>query len=216
MWGHMLFVSSILVSKDLMWTVTRFFEGFFVFGKPYPILVSCVVAIVILLFVAHALLALRKFPADYRQYRVFLVHRHTLKHTDTSLWWVQVVTGFALFFLATPHLLQMLLHPGDIGPYASADRVWSGTWWPVYLALLFCVELHGGIGLYRLAVKWGWFTGDDPDRARQRLKRLKWGITAFLLLLGLLTLAAYMQIGYEHRALEGERYTPAAYGPHAP
>ena len=37
----------------------------------------------------------------------------------------------------------MLMHPGDIGPYESADRVWSGRWWPLYLVALFCVELHG-------------------------------------------------------------------------
>ncbi|TMG79194.1 MAG: succinate dehydrogenase/fumarate reductase cytochrome b subunit, partial [Betaproteobacteria bacterium] len=28
MWGHMFFVSSILVSKDAMWTITKFFEGY--------------------------------------------------------------------------------------------------------------------------------------------------------------------------------------------
>ena len=89
-----------------------------------------------------------------------------LRHEDTTLWWVQAVTGFALFFLASVHLYQMLMHPGDIGPYESADRVWSGRWWPLYLVLLFAVELHGGVGLYRLAVKWGWFEGDDPNRTR--------------------------------------------------
>ena len=32
MWVHMVFVSSILISKDAMWTVTKFFEGYFFFG----------------------------------------------------------------------------------------------------------------------------------------------------------------------------------------
>ena len=32
MWGHMFFVSSILISKDAMWTITKFFEGYFFFG----------------------------------------------------------------------------------------------------------------------------------------------------------------------------------------
>ncbi len=210
MWGHMFFVSSILVSKDLMWSVTRFFEGYFIFGRAYPAIVSVVVAVVLLLFVTHALLALRRFPADSRQYRIFLTHRSLLRHSDTTLWWVQVITGCGLFFLASPHLFQMLMHPEAIGPYASSDRVWSGGWWPLYLVLLFFVELHGGIGLYRLALKWGWFEGADPNRTRRRLQRAKWGLTAFFLLLGLLTLAAYMKIGYEHRAEVGERYLPAA------
>jgi len=209
MWGHMLFVSSIHVSEELMWTVTRFFEGYFIFGKPYPIVVSFVVAIIFALFITHALLALRKFPADYRQYRAFLVHSQALKHTDTHLWAVQVVTGFALFFLASPHLVQMLTQPGNIGPYASSDRVWSGSWWPIYLLLLFCVEVHGSIGLYRLMAKWGWFMGrGDPALARRRLRRLWLGLAAFLIVLGMLTLSSYMKIGYEHRSRVGERYVP--------
>jgi len=34
--GHMAFVSTILVSKDAMWWVTRMFEGQFVLGARYP------------------------------------------------------------------------------------------------------------------------------------------------------------------------------------
>ena len=63
--------------------------------------------------------------------------------------------------------------------------------------LLFAVELHGGIGLYRLAVKWGWFAGNDPKATRSNLKKLKWALTAFFLVLGLATLAAYVKIGFE-------------------
>jgi fumarate reductase subunit C len=75
------------------------------------------------------------------------------------------------------------------------------------------VELHGGVGLYRLAVKWGWFEGEDPNRTRTLLKRFKWGITVFFLALGLLTLAAYMKIGHEHRDRVGERYVPSYVAP---
>jgi len=131
-----------------------------------------------------------------------------MKHEDTTLWWVQAITGFMLFFLVTVHLYQMLMHPGDIGPYESADRVWSGRWWPLYLVMLFAVELHGGIGLYRLVVKWGWFEGADPDRTRALLKKLKWALTVFFLVLGLLTLGAYIKIGEAHVDRAGERYVP--------
>ena len=216
MWGHMAFVSTILISKDAMWMVTKAFEGHYFFGRSFPQLVSVIVAIVFVLFMAHAFLALRKFPTEYRQYRVFIGHKNLLRHSDTSLWWLQVVTGFLLFFLGSPHLFQMLVNPGAIGPYESADRVWSGMWWPLYLVLLFCVELHGGVGLYRLVVKWGWFEGADPDLSRRRLTRLKWGITAFFLVLGLLTLAAYMKIGYQHRHQAGEVYVPTWVRPAGP
>ena len=209
MWGHMFFVSSILVSKDAMWTITKMFEGYFFFGRPFPGLVSVIVAGVLGLIVVHAFLAMRKFPANYRQYRDFIAHRRLLAHGDTTLWWFQAVTGFLLFFIASVHLYQMMMHPGDIGPYESADRVWSARWWPLYLVALFCVELHGGIGLYRLAVKWGWFVGEDADKGRKRLSALKWSLTVFFIVLGLATLAAYMKIGYEHAHHVGERYTPA-------
>ena len=75
--------------------------------------------------------------------------------------------------------------------------------------LLFVVELHGGIGLYRLAVKWGWFAGANANATRRRLKTLKWALTAFFLALGLATLAAYMKIGIEHADRAGEGYMPA-------
>jgi len=208
MWGHMFFVSSILLGKDAMWTVTKFFEGYFVFGRSLPWVVSIVVAGVFALVVVHALLAVRKFPIDYRQYRAFRDHANTMKHSDTTLWWWQVVTGFALFFLASIHLYIMLTRPERIGPFESADRVWSDHFWPLYLVLLFAVELHGGIGLYRLAVKWGWFAGADPNATRRRLKTLKWALTVFFLALGLATLAAYIKIGIEHAPNVGQPYVP--------
>lgn len=212
MWAHMGFVSSILLGKDAMYFVARMFEGEPILGKPYPLLVTMVAAVVFILFVVHALLALRKFPGSYRQYRALHRHLGWFRHPDTVLWVLQVVTGFALFFMASVHLYQMAFHPADIGPYASADRVWTGRMWPLYLVMLFAVELHGGIGFYRLLLKWGVFLGDNPKRNRRRLQKIKWGITVFFLLLGLVTLGAYMKIGIEHADRAGERYVPSVHG----
>jgi fumarate reductase subunit C len=203
MWLHMFFVASILVSESAMWTIARFFEGYFFFGKAYSGLVSCVVGFVALAFVAHALLALRKFPTSYQQWRTVRAHAKQMRHEDSTLWIWQVYTGFLLFFLASAHLYQMFFWPEKIGPYLSSDRVWSGGLWPFYIVMLLTVELHGGIGLYRLVVKWGW-----PNAPREALKKVKWALTGFFLLLGLATLVAYMKIGYEHRAHVGEPYTP--------
>lgn len=217
MWGHMLFVSSILLGKDAMWTVTKFFEGYFLFGEAQPWIVSAIVAAVFALFVAHAALALRRFPAGYRQHAAFRRHMHGLRHGDTTLWYWQVATGFALFFLASAHLWQMMMHPADIGPFGSAYRVWSEGLWAFYLVMLFAVEIHGGVGLYRLAVKWGVFEGPDAARTRRRLRQAKWAITVFLLALGIASLAAYVRIGIEHAPAYGERYVPAwAQGAAAP
>jgi len=208
MWGHMFFVSSILVSEDFMWRVTKMFEGYFLFGRAYPGIVSVVVFGILVVFLAHAFLAVRKLPINFRQWQAYRGHMKIMRHEDTTLWWVQAVTGFMLLFLVTVHLYQMLMHPGDIGPYESADRVWSGRWWPLYLVMLFAVELHGGIGLYRLVVKWGWFEGSNPDATRAMLKKLKWALTVFFLVLGLVTLGAYIKIGEAHADRAGERYVP--------
>jgi fumarate reductase subunit C len=209
MWGHMLFVSSILLGKDAMWAVTKFFEGYHLTGTSHPWVVSVAVSGVAALIALHAALALRKFPINYGQYRTYRDHMATMRHEDTTLWFWQVATGFALFFLASIHLFAMFTRPDLIGPYESADRVVTQHFWLLYLLLLFAVEIHGGVGLYRLAVKWGWFAGQDAGVTRRRLQVVKWTITAFLLALGLATLAAYVKIGLEHRDRAGERYVPS-------
>jgi fumarate reductase subunit C len=203
MWGHMFFVASILLGETAMWSITRMFEGYFFLNGSKPRLVSGVVAGVLLVFVLHALLALRKFPIDYRQFKIMCAQVKAMRHEDSTLWIWQVYTGFALFFLASAHLYQMLVWPQNIGPYASSDRMWSDGLWPFYLVMLLAVEVHGSIGLYRLTMKWGW-----PNVSRAFLKKLKWALTAFFLILGLATLGAYMKIGFEHRAQYGEHYHP--------
>ena len=208
MWGHMFFVSTILLGSDVMWKVTKFFEGYFFFDRPYPVIVSFVVAGVIALIVVHAFLAVRKFPINFRQFTTFRGHMKMMRHEDTTLWFWQAVTGFALFFVAAPHVYIMLTHPDLIGPNESSYRVWTGNFWPLYIILLLAVELHGGIGLYRLAVKWGWFEGADPAATRKKLKVVKWALTVFFLVLGFATLAAYIKIGRDIERDPGMRFVP--------
>lgn len=208
MWAHMLLVSSILISEEAMYRVARLFEGYYLFGRAYPWLVSVVVAAILLLMMLHAALALRKFPHSARQYSAFRVHQQRMRHSDTTLWWWQVVSGFLLFFLAPMHLFGMFSQPDQIGPYASASRVYQ-THWPLYLVLLFAVELHGAMGLYRLALKWVALPGWPPQLLRRRLNLLKWGLSAFFIILGLCTLLAYYQLGAQLRDQPGLRYSPA-------
>ena len=154
-----------------MWTITKFFEGYFFFGTSHPGIVSVVVAGVIVLFVgARSCSRCESSRSSYRQFRTYRGHMRVMRHEDTTLWFWQVFTGFALFFLASVHLYLMLTRPDRIGPFESADRVWSDYMWPLYMLLLLAVELHGGIGLYRLAVKWGWVGDADPNAMRRRLK----------------------------------------------
>ncbi len=206
MWGHMFFVSTILLGKDVMYQVTIFFEGYYFFGESYPIIVSILAGAVFFIFIAHAAVAIRKFPSNYKQYTIMKNHIHTFNHGDTKLWFWQIFTGFAMFFLGSVHLYIIMTNAADIGPYASADRIVSDWMWPLYILLLLAVELHGSIGLYRLCVKWGWFEGKDAKASRIKLRRAKYAVTIFFLTLGFLTLAAYIKIGIEHKDHAGERY----------
>lgn len=209
-WGHMFFESSILLGKDAMLWVTHLFEGVHLFGRPYPILVSMAAAVLLLLVALHALLALRRFPADYRQHRALRSHMRNLRHGDTTLWYIQVVTGFLLFFLVGAHLLVVLVQPDNIGPYASSDRVWSGRFWILYALLLPVVHAHAAIGVYRLAVKWGPFPAQRLGLWRGRLKLAMYCIFAFFMCLGTASLATYMVIGAGHSDRVGERYMGSA------
>jgi len=205
-WAHMIFESSILFGDEAMYMMTVFFEGYYFFGEKYPVIITLLGAFIFLVFIIHALVAMRKFPSSYRQYRIFRRHMAGMQHTDTSTWMVQVVTGFFMFFLGSVHLYIVMTQPGNIGPYASSDRMVTEWMWPLYLLLLIAVVLHAGIGMYRLSLKWGWFEGENAKKSRKVLKKIQYGLIAFFMTLGLLSIATYMKIGYEHQSKAGERY----------
>ena len=195
--GHIIFEASILLGPDAMETMTLFFEGYYVFGERYPIIITFLAAFIFFLFILHSGLAMRKIPSTYLQYKAFNDHKNRFRHEDTSLWMVQVVTGFAMFFLGSVHLYFMMVNPSKIGPYLSAQRVVEGWMWPLYLLLLFCVVLHTFIGLYRLALKWGWFEGNNYRRSRKIMKNLmRAGIAAYIVI-GLASLGTYISIGLQ-------------------
>jgi fumarate reductase subunit C len=181
MWGHLFAVSSILLGKDAMYRVTKFFEGSLFFDEPQPWLVSLVALGIFLIFTLHTLLALRKVPAGYRQWRAWWLHMRGMHHEETTLWMLQVLTGLVLMFFATAHLLELFMHPTYIGPHASALKIASGGWL-LGLVLLFSVEVHAGIGVYRLAAKWGWFGVEDNALRRRRLRRFIYALVVFFLL----------------------------------
>ena len=115
------------------------------------------------------------------------------------------MTGFVLFFLGSAHLFVIMLSPNSpdaligIGSVASSLRFVEQHFWLLYLFLLIAVELHGSIGLYRLAVKWGWFDkwGKTPEQTRKVLQKVKTAMTIFFLALGFLTYGAYIKLGME-------------------
>ncbi len=208
MWVHMLLVGSIILGKGTFNFVAKTMELAFLSetGHGFPIAVFFAVLTIFTLFIVHALLGVRKFPISWKQHRILRDQMQMMNHTDTNLWYIQVVTGFLMFFLGSVHLYIMLTNPGSIDPYMSADRIVSGNMWPLYLILLVCVELHGTIGLYRLCMKWGWFAGKDAKKSRQNLKKMKNRATIFFMTVGILALLVFIVIGIGHRDRVGERY----------
>ena len=198
--GHMIFVSSILISKEFMNSIAKFMEMPAIFGDN-PIAVTFAAAFIFIVFIIHAAVALRKFPGNYRQYKISITHAHLMNHTDTRMWFVQVFTGFSMFFLGSVHLYIIMTHP-EITADISAERMSTEWMAPLYLLLLLAVEFHGAIGLYRVALKWGWFLGDNPKKGRKKLKFYKHALTIFMLTLGILSLLAFIKIGMENRAME--------------
>ena len=209
MWVHMLLVGSIILGKGSFNFVAKNMELAFLSdtGHGFPIAVFFAVFTIFTLFIIHALLGVRKFPISWKQHRIIRDQMQMMNHSDTNLWYIQVVTGFLMFFLGSVHLYIMMTNPGSIGPYMSADRVVSGNMWPLYLILLICVELHGTIGLYRLCMKLGWFTGKDAKKSRQALKKIKNRATIFFLTIGILALLVFVVIGIKHRDKAGEKYS---------
>lgn len=195
--AHMFFVATILISEEAMYRVTKFFELGFLSstGEGCPLVVSVIAFVVFFIFILHAFLATRKFPINYKQFLRFKTHKNMLNHSDTKLWGIQVCTGFAMFFLGSIHLYIMMTQPQTIGPVGSSYRFVHQHFWILYIFLLFAVELHGSIGLYRLAVKWGWFEAKTPQITLNRLRKFKIAISVFFIVLGLLTYAAYVKKG---------------------
>ena len=204
----MFFTSSILLGQKAMYLESKLFEGSFFLDTPQPILVSISAMIVLILFIVHAALAMRKFPYKWKEYKVLKTHAFSLRHTDTILWMVQALTGFVMFFLGSAHLWMMISIPDKIGPYASADRIYSDHVGWLYTLLMAAVLLHTVVGLYRLSVKWGIGVGSHPREGRRRNKKIMWAALAFFAIMGYSALATYWVSGYQHRNHYGERYHP--------
>lgn len=194
MWCHMIFVSTILVSDKFFNQVVDFLEGS-MFFEPKPIVTSVIVTLVFAIFFIHALLGMRKLPINFRQWQSYKTHMGLIKHGDTTMWYIQATTGFIMFFFGSAHLIMMIFKADEISALHVAYRVVSQNMWIFYIILLLAVELHGGIGLYRLCVKWGWFEGENAKESRKKLAKVKWALTAFWLALGLITLLAYAKLG---------------------
>jgi fumarate reductase subunit C len=198
MWGHMVFVSSILTGARGFDWLAKGLEDFRI-AQPTVLLIPA-------LFLLHAAMASRKIPSQIRERRRMRELSRELRareaklpgaavqlrsHLESSLWIWQVWTGMVLLVLGSFHLVLVgidvftSLFGERIGIEAvsSQARVGAGLWL-VYGVLLICVEFHASVGLYRLAVKWG----AGSRISRTTLRRIERMLLAAFLGLGFLTL----------------------------
>ena len=204
--GHIMFEASILISNEMMYKVTIMFEGYYFFGETYPGIISFLAAAISVIFILHAGIAMKKFPSSYRNFKVIKAHMKEMKHEDSSLWMIQIVTGFMMFFMGSVHLFIMMAEPSDIGPYASSHRVVQEYMGILYFMLLISVVSHAFIGLYRLALKWGFMEGKSTKVSRARFKFLMKAMIAIYIIVGLSSLAKYTYIGLSHDFSDGVKY----------
>lgn len=122
-------------------------------------------------------------------------------HSETSAWLIQIRTGMVILVLGSVHLFVISTDLAEfvVGVFGfgaghgitameSMARVQSGLW-ILYGILLVAVEVHAGIGLYRVAVKW--FLGSRllGIRVTRELAHLGERVTlVFFLFIGVITL----------------------------
>jgi len=204
--GHILFEASIIISDEMMYRVTLMFEGYFFFGEQYPGIISFLASAIFVIFIVHAGVAIRKFPSNYKQYKIMKNHTLQMKHEDTSLWLIQIITGFMMFFIGSVHLYIMITQPSNIGPFASSSRIVDQFMGPLYFMLLLSVVSHAFIGLYRLAMKWGFMEGKSSELSRRNFKLLMKVMILAYILIGLTSLGRYTYIGLHHDFSDGVKY----------
>ncbi|HIU16935.1 MAG TPA: succinate dehydrogenase/fumarate reductase cytochrome b subunit [Candidatus Avidesulfovibrio excrementigallinarum] len=178
LWAHVFLVSSVIISPDLMNGIADFFERTYMAQIGGPL--------VLLLIVYHFLIAARKMPFRAGEFMTFWRNAKSLKHKDTWLWVVQVITAIVILVMASIHI-YVVLSTLPITAEQSASRV-QGGWLPFFLVLLPMAELHLGIGFYRLGVKYGFIT----RASRHVWQRNEYVLTGIFILIGLLTLARFM------------------------
>ncbi|BDQ33045.1 succinate dehydrogenase/fumarate reductase cytochrome b subunit [Pseudodesulfovibrio portus] len=179
MWCHMLLVSSVVISPDVMNAIAWFFEatGMAQVGGP----------LIFLVFLMHFVLAARKIPFRMDGQKTIWQHARMMRHGDTWLWVVQAVSAMLILVMGSIHM-WVVLTDLPITAAKSAARIQGGFWAVFYLFLLPLAELHVGIGFYRIGVKWGFV----KDKDRSRFKRGENILTLIFIGIGLITLVRFL------------------------
>ena len=178
MWSHMIMVASVILGPGVLNALAGFLEEYYMAQVGGPI--------VAFIFLLHFVLAARKVPFRTEQQSTIWKFSRQLRHTDTWLWMIQAFTAMIILIMGSVHMWTVL-SDFPITAAKSAARVQGGFWLVFYLILLPIVELHVGIGFYRIAVKWGFVL----RKGRKGFKRFENILTAIFIVIGLVTLARF-------------------------
>ena len=179
MWCHMILVSSVIIGPGVMNALARFFEATYMAQLGGPLIG--------LVFLLHFVLAARKVPFRLEQQQTILRHARMLHHGDTWLWVFQAVSGMAILIIGAAHM-WVVLSGLPINAFVSAARIQHWPWLVFYIFLLFLVEIHLGVGLYRIGVKWGVIKRAN----RKQAKRWELILTLCFLTIGVATLIRFV------------------------
>ncbi len=191
LWMHMLFVATIVVSPELFDTLSEGLDKYYLaqIGIPATILV----------IIIHIFLAGRRAPLRLRDLRITYRMASLMKHYDTWVWVGQVITALGVGIMASMHLWTIMTHwplraatsAARVASNGPADITWGGFTFPYfivfYVIFLIFGEYHGGFGLYRILVKWGWFE-------RHTMGWVLKGITVIIVFLGFFALYTFTKI----------------------
>ncbi|MEG2172292.1 MAG: succinate dehydrogenase/fumarate reductase cytochrome b subunit [Desulfovibrionaceae bacterium] len=168
---HLCLVSSVLLSPVIMDGLGWMLEESYlaqIFGP-----------LIFLLLIFHFTLAARKIPFSTEGLSVYLQHAKEMRHQSTWEWLAQVVSALVVLVFASIHMYEVLTTL-PITAAKSALRE-QGGWTPLYIVLLISVGIHLSLGLFRVAVKYGYVTAEN---------RAVWQRRTYMLI------AAYIIIGF--------------------
>jgi len=181
MWCHMVLVASVNLGADAMNAVAIFFEETYMAQVGGPMIGFT--------FLLHFILAARKVPFRMEQQATIWKHSRVLHHLDTWLWLIQAFTAMVILIMGSIHMWTVL-STLPITAAKSAARIQGGFWLVFYLILLPMVELHVGIGFYRIAVKWGLIR----RKTRKGFKKFENILTGIFILIGLITIVRFLTL----------------------
>lgn len=179
--GHTLLAASVLLGPAAMNALAARLEasGAHQLGGP----------LIFLLFLAHFALVARKLPLRPEEQKTLWQHARLIHHADTWLWLAQAATGAAILLMGAYHMWTVLADL-PITALKSAQTLRTESWRPgFYLLLAPLAHAHLGLGLYRIAVKWG-FVG------RAGRKRFKTFVTVLILACVALSLATLSRLWF--------------------